>query len=407
MKIKVLLSAILVFCMMSASYASVTLIMPNRTGNNGSQITIPVKVKDFINILGAQGTIDFNPAVLQYSSTTVGSLSGIMFGTTQTASGKLTFQWTDPLMTGVSLADSAIAFSITFNIIGTSGQYSALTFSNTPTAIEIVNTSMATEVVVPVNGSVTVATAGPVYDLTLKLDTITGAQGSSVQVSLRGVDFVNIASIQGTIKFNPSVVTFSSINYYGLPGMGSTDFNVTQAATGKIMFTWIDGTLLGINMANNAALFTMTFNLSGTAGNSTQLQFGNSPTAWEVGDSLSNSLNADTLKGRITIAPLSIGIDNETSAVVPEQTSLMQNIPNPFANITTISFTLAIEEYSTITIYNILGDKVYENADYYSKGMHSISWDATDVTGQTLPSGTYFYRLKAGDFSSTKKMIIF
>jgi hypothetical protein len=224
-----------------------------------------------------------------------------------------------------------------------------------------------------------------------------------VQVSLRGTDFTNVASIQGTIKFNPAIVTFSSVSAYGLPGMGSSDFNITQAATGKIIFSWADGTLNGINMSDGAALFTLTFNLSGTAGSSTQLQYASVPTLWEVTDSLFNTLDADTIAGRISIAPLASGIENSS---ITGTTALLQNSPNPFTTSTTIKFTMAEEGLATLTIYNILGDKVFERCDHFGKGINVLEWNGTDQRGQHLCNGTYFYRLQTSGYVCTKRMIV-
>ncbi len=80
---------------------------------------------------------------------------------------------------------------------------------------------------------------------------------------------------------------------------------------------------------------------------------------------------------------------------------LDQNFPNPFNPSTIISFSLAKAGFTSLTIYNILGQKI---ASLYSgnlqKGYHEFSFDASK-----LASGIYFYRLESGTYSSMKKMI--
>jgi hypothetical protein len=159
---KIFFKLFLLLILATDSFGSVSLIMQNYSGANGTQITIPVKVKDFNSIISAQGSIQFDQAVLSYTSVQAFGLPGMNvsnFGTSQVSSGKLAFLWMDGTLAGVTLADSSTIFSITFTIIGTAGQFSALTFVNAPTPIEIVNAATVTETVLMVNGNVTVITS--------------------------------------------------------------------------------------------------------------------------------------------------------------------------------------------------------------------------------------------------------
>ena len=81
---------------------------------------------------------------------------------------------------------------------------------------------------------------------------------------------------------------------------------------------------------------------------------------------------------------------------------LNQNYPNPFNPSTTISFSIPKTVNVNIEIYNSLGEKV-ENlvSGNLSTGSHKITWNANQH-----PSGTYYYRLKAGSFMETKKMVL-
>lgn len=156
---KNLLQLIFSFIITANVNAAVTLILPNLTGQNGTQITVPVKVKNFQNIISIQGTIQFDPAIVTFASVQQFGLSGMnssSFGTTGVSGGKLTFSWYDGTLAGVSVADSTTIFSITFNIIGSNTQVSALSFVNTPTLIEVVDNTYATLPTTLVNGSVTV-----------------------------------------------------------------------------------------------------------------------------------------------------------------------------------------------------------------------------------------------------------
>jgi hypothetical protein len=158
MKRRLTLVIIASLLVLSNTYAAVTLIMPNMNGLSGTQVTVPVKVKDFISIISTQGTIRWDSTIVTFASVQQFGLPGMQvtdFNTAMAAvSGKLPFSWSDGTLAGVTRADSSVIFSITFNIIGTNGQTSAVYFGNSPTPIEIVNSSFATETTVLVNGSV-------------------------------------------------------------------------------------------------------------------------------------------------------------------------------------------------------------------------------------------------------------
>ncbi len=87
--------------------------------------------------------------------------------------------------------------------------------------------------------------------------------------------------------------------------------------------------------------------------------------------------------------------------------TLGQNSPNPFNPSTTISFTLPAREQVTVSIYDANGRLVRtlldESRDY---GTHSVTWDGRDDAGSTVGSGVYFYRLSAGKYSESKKMVM-
>jgi hypothetical protein len=90
---------------------------------------------------------------------------------------------------------------------------------------------------------------------------------------------------------------------------------------------------------------------------------------------------------------------------IPEHYKLEQNLPNPFNPSTTISFEIPEDVNVTLTIYDVNGrviEKPFQNNNLKA-GLHRYIWN-TDHKG--LSSGIYFYKLEAGNFSETKKMIL-
>lgn len=95
-----------------------------------------------------------------------------------------------------------------------------------------------------------------------------------------------------------------------------------------------------------------------------------------------------------------IGV-NITSSEIPKRFTLHQNYPNPFNPVTKIKFELPKSSEFEFNVYDILGRRIY--SAYYNKpaGTYEIDFDASGFA-----SGIYFYSVKAGKYSDTKKMII-
>jgi len=92
---------------------------------------------------------------------------------------------------------------------------------------------------------------------------------------------------------------------------------------------------------------------------------------------------------------------------LPGTYSLNQNYPNPFNPITEISFEVPVRSHVTLTVYNILGQKVTTLVDKeLAPNSYIVDWGGTSDDGSKVATGIYFYRLQAGDFIETKKMLL-
>jgi hypothetical protein len=92
---------------------------------------------------------------------------------------------------------------------------------------------------------------------------------------------------------------------------------------------------------------------------------------------------------------------------VPTEFALHENYPNPFNPTTTLRFDLPEVSSITLTIYNMLGQRVRTlNMNDTPAGYHSIKWDATNDYGEQVGAGVYLYQLRANQFVKTRKMIL-
>jgi len=100
--------------------------------------------------------------------------------------------------------------------------------------------------------------------------------------------------------------------------------------------------------------------------------------------------------------PVDIGND-----VIPVVTALKGNFPNPFNPTTSINFSIKEPAQVKIDVYNMLGQKVKTLVNgYVGTGNHSVVWNGVDDRNRNVASGIYFYRMQAGKYTSTKKMIM-
>jgi hypothetical protein len=92
---------------------------------------------------------------------------------------------------------------------------------------------------------------------------------------------------------------------------------------------------------------------------------------------------------------------------LPREFGLSQNYPNPFNPTTVIEYALPKSCDVRIKVYNILGQEVRNLANERQEaGYKSIAWDGKDDHGQEVSSGIYFYRIVAGNFVKSKKMVL-
>jgi len=99
--------------------------------------------------------------------------------------------------------------------------------------------------------------------------------------------------------------------------------------------------------------------------------------------------------------------DVQQYETVPQVYILEQNYPNPFNPLTTIRFHLVHRSFVTLDIFDVEGSLVIHLVSGERlAGSHSVIWNGVDRHGNKVSSGIYFYRLKVGTESITRKMIL-
>ncbi len=97
-------------------------------------------------------------------------------------------------------------------------------------------------------------------------------------------------------------------------------------------------------------------------------------------------------------------------STLPKSYSLAQNTPNPFNPSTTISYTVpegAGQVEVKLTVFNLRGQELTRLVSTsQGPGSYTVNWNGDDSAGRQLSSGVYFYRMQAGDYVATRKMVL-
>ncbi|MFW5628129.1 MAG: choice-of-anchor J domain-containing protein, partial [Candidatus Cloacimonadaceae bacterium] len=100
-----------------------------------------------------------------------------------------------------------------------------------------------------------------------------------------------------------------------------------------------------------------------------------------------------------------VSTEDEIAPVVV--TELKSNYPNPFNPETTIGFSVKENGPVSVSVYNVKGQLVRNLVnDVRAAGNHSVVWNGKDNNGRDVSSGVYYYKMNAGKYSSTKKMVL-
>lgn len=105
--------------------------------------------------------------------------------------------------------------------------------------------------------------------------------------------------------------------------------------------------------------------------------------------------------------PGTTSVDSPENDFTPQDFVLAQNFPNPFNPQTTIAYSLSQSSRVTLSIYNLLGQRVATLIDAHQPaGRHSVRWDGKDDLGQNVASGIFFYRLETSGLVKTRRMVL-
>ncbi|MBC7884225.1 MAG: T9SS type A sorting domain-containing protein [Saprospiraceae bacterium] len=208
--------------------------------------------------------------------------------------------------------------------------------------------------------------------------------GETFKYALKAGEAMDIMGTQFALNFNTNQLVFTGIEPGAFDVKGH-HVNSQNAGNGKLAFSYDISS--GIHINPEEILFTVIFKTLGN-GSSNEINVDNS------------ILNAEIYDTDATVR--SLNIHHRASGVSGYQNVLYQNEPNPFKENTNISFELAAPSTASIRVLDVTGKLVFSLVNKYEKGYHVVSINADYLA----KSGVYYYQIEAGEFVSTKKMIL-
>jgi hypothetical protein len=240
-----------------------------------------------------------------------------------------------------------------------------------------------------------------------------------------GANWVSMAGTPGPLPLSTSATRYRKHHFYNgtswvqtASGGGAAVGPSTGANTRAGYYLAIlsgdgsDGYNGGID--NDTAVYLSFQTLIADAGKTMCIDTCNVNTAWEwtlASDSdfptWNNGKGVNGPRCLIIVDTTTQDVKPIENGGLPTSYELSQNYPNPFNPETTFEFALPKVSQVELTIFNVLGQKVVTLiSKELPAGTYQETWDGTSESGNSVSSGIYFYRLTAGDFITTKKMMM-
>ena len=203
---------------------------------------------------------------------------------------------------------------------------------------------------------------------------------------------ISIISINPTeLNFGEVSIDSSATMTFTIINTGNADLEVTNISSNEPAFTVITSAIVPPYSSQEVEVtFTPT----------EEIQYNG---IIELSHNAQGSPDTVTVTGDGVIVP---GVEDELQ---PLTFSLEQNYPNPFNPVTMIKYQISELSFVTIKVYDVLGNEIETLVDEYKlAGTYEVEFNAASHSGEVrnLTSGVYFYKLVAGSFVETKKMLL-
>lgn len=231
--------------------------------------------------------------------------------------------------------------------------------------------------------------------------------GQWFSVDVKASDFDNMVGMQYILKWNPEIIQFQSVSSLNsnLPDFSVVNnFNIAGSSEGrlKMLWIWFDAVQnIGVTLDDNSTLFKVNFKAIGEKGTSSTIDIvGDTtlvPPFYLEFTNFNQEVDANIDNGKVTINGVNASQESFT-----EDFTLFQNSPNPFTELTYISFNLNVGSDAKLTIFDNSGKLVYQENKKFPAGISRIPVRRDMLTS----AGSYFYTLETARATATRQLIM-
>lgn len=378
------------------------------TANPGDSIEVDITADDFVGIVGGQFSMNYDSLVLEYRR--LKNLNSIftppfVIGPPQITKGDLRFNWFDPALAPQTLPNGSLLYTLVFDVVGEECDSSAIEFSDMPIPIEILNEDnediglIQDNAVFEIPGQNCMGGGGG-DDLEIIASMEVGDQGSTACVSFTVNNFETIDAFQFSLNFNNTVITNAVPQNFNLQFLNASSFNVNNN-TGVVTVAWFDNNTTGITVPDGTQLFELCFDIIGSSGQSSGVNFSDTPIQIEF-TTPTEEVPVVTTNGRVTVSGGGGGGDEliitATNESGPNGSRVCSEVSvEGFMDIIGFQFSMnfnnGVINNGSVENFNLSGLNAGNFNINNNSGVITAVWTDPNGAGVTIPDGTVIFEL--------------
>ncbi len=215
--------------------------------------------------------------------------------------------------------------------------------------------------------------------------------GQNYRLAVRAKDFDALLGFQFTLNFDKQALRFEQIEPAALRNLSAANFGTQRANEGILTASW--HSKQATQIADNEPLFYLHFTATRAGSLSDLLRISHDLTAAEA---------YQLTDGQLQLRDVSLVFEHGSNPAQAVAFQLYQNVPNPFKDMTTISFTLPAADHIQLNIYDIAGRKVYSHEGAFEQGYNEITINRAELAAE----GILHYQLQSSFGKASKRMLL-
>ena len=210
---------------------------------------------------------------------------------------------------------------------------------------------------------------------------VTAKTGDTITTDIKVSGFEDVIAMQLTVQWDTTIIDLLELNDFAIDENFTPEreaFGIDRLGQGLLPIAWIDETLQGISIEDNATIFTMKFVVVSNEDNTlSDIAFTDSIAVVEVGRADGMVYEVERQDGMVIVDNMEVS--SSTLNIFNSGTvRLYQNYPNPFRQRTTVQFDLTQADLATINVTNADGKLVFNKQQYFAAGSHQLTFGRTE-----------------------------